>query len=104
MGMGMGMGMAEWGWGWGGDVCQSVLHVNTWCLLRPEEGVKSPGTGFRDCCEPIGRCRELNRCFMGKQPVLLTAEPSLQTCAYFLFKHIPEYIQNLEIGNRASLK
>ena len=42
------------------------------------EGIRAPGTGVTDSCElPYGGW-ELNRGPLEKQPVLLTAEPSLQ--------------------------
>ena len=45
---------------------------------RPKEGIRFSGTGITDRCEPAGGCWELNLGPLEKQPVLLTAEPSLQ--------------------------
>lgn len=30
----------------------SMNHLCAWCRLRPEEGVRSPGTGVADGCDP----------------------------------------------------
>ena len=32
--------------------CTCVGHICVWCLQRSEEGVRSPGTGVTDGCEP----------------------------------------------------
>ena len=42
------------------------------------EGVRFPGTGVTDSCELSCGCWELNLGPLGKQPVLQTAEPSVQ--------------------------
>lgn len=31
--------------------CLFVHYLNAWCLLRPEEGIRSPGNGVTGCCE-----------------------------------------------------
>jgi hypothetical protein len=49
-------------------------------LWRPEEGIRSPGPGVRDGCEPPYGCKESNPGPLQEQPVLLTSEPSLQPC------------------------
>lgn len=51
--------------------------MHAWCLGSPKEGIESPGTGVTYNCEPNG-CRESNQDLLQKQPVFLTAEPSLQ--------------------------
>jgi hypothetical protein len=43
-------------------------------------GVRVPGTGVTDSCEPPCGCLELNLGPLEEQSVLLTAEPSLQRC------------------------
>jgi hypothetical protein len=42
---------------------------------KPEEGVRCPGTGVKNGCEPPGVCWELNLGLLGEQSVLLTTEP-----------------------------
>ena len=49
------------------------------CLVRPEGGDRSPGTGVTDSCEPPRGCWELNPGPLEEQPVLLTDELSLQS-------------------------
>ena len=46
---------------------------------------RSPGTGIRDSCELPCGCWELNPGPLEEQPVLLTAEPSLQPLSFFPF-------------------
>jgi hypothetical protein len=41
-------------------------------------GVRSAGTGITDSCDLLCGCWELNPGPLEEQPVLLTAEPSLQ--------------------------
>ena len=50
------------------------------CLvhLPPEESVGTPVTGITHICEPPCACWESNLGPVEEQPVLLTAEPSLQ--------------------------
>ena len=53
----------------------SVYQVCAWCPQRPEEGIRSPGTGVKGGCKPPCECWELNLGPLKKQPVvLLTAE------------------------------
>ena len=33
--------------------CMSVHHVHSWCPQRPEDSVKSSGTGATDDCKPL---------------------------------------------------
>jgi hypothetical protein len=63
-----------------GDIlpaCMSLYYICDWYPQRPEEGVRSPGIGVTDGCEPPCGYWELN---LGplEQSVLLTTEPSLQ--------------------------
>ena len=44
-----------------------------------KEGVRSPGTGITDGCEPPHGCWKLNLGPLEEQPVFLTSEPSLQS-------------------------
>ena len=48
------------------------------CLQRPEEGVRFLGAEVTDGCELTYGCWDSNPSPVEKQPVLLTAEPSLQ--------------------------
>jgi hypothetical protein len=56
------------------------------------EGVGSPGTGVTDNCELSRRCWELNLSRLEEQPVLLTAEFSLQSL-FFLIECIHTSVQ-----------
>jgi hypothetical protein len=38
-----------------------ICDMNAWCLQRPEEGIKFPGTGVTDGYEAPFRCREANQ-------------------------------------------
>ena len=49
----------------------------------PAEGIGSPGTGVMDVCELLCWCWESNPGWE-EQPVLLTAEPSLQPSFHIL--------------------
>jgi hypothetical protein len=62
------------------------------CPKRPEEGVRSPGTGVTDGCEPPCGCWEFNSGRMEEQPVFLTVDPSLQFLQLFfdLLKILPK--------------
>ena len=40
--------------------CMSVHHKHAWCLQRPEEPARTPGTGVSDGCELAWGCWELN--------------------------------------------
>jgi hypothetical protein len=48
-----------------------------WCPKRPEEGVRSHGTGVRERCEPPWGCWESNLGPLEEQPVLLTTDLSV---------------------------
>lgn len=48
-------------------------------LRRPEDGTIFPGVGVAGGCEQACRCRELNRGLLEDEPLLLTAEPSVQS-------------------------
>ena len=56
----------------------SVCTTFTKCPQRPEEGVRSPGTGITEGCELPRGYWELNLGPLEEQPVYLTTEPSLQ--------------------------
>jgi hypothetical protein len=56
-----------------------VYHMNTWCLLRPEENVGASETEVIDDCELPCGCWELNLGLLEEQPVLLSTESSPQT-------------------------
>lgn len=56
----------------------SVHYMHAWCLKGPEECVGSFETGVKDRCETLCECWELNPDCLEEQPVLLTAETSLQ--------------------------
>jgi hypothetical protein len=47
-------------------------------LLRPEEGIRSPGTRLWACCGPPCGCWDVNPGSLQMQYVLLTTDPSLQ--------------------------
>lgn len=60
-------------------VCLLVSLLCTWCLQRPEESIRSPGTGVAEGWEsPCGGWESNSRLLQEKQ-VLLTAQPSLQS-------------------------
>lgn len=59
--------------------CISVYHMHAWCPQRSEEGIRSPGTGVPDNCELPCGCWDLNLGSLEEKPVLLAAEPPLQT-------------------------
>lgn len=52
-------------------ICISMHHVHASCSMRPEEGVRSPGTWITDSCEVPGRWWELNLGFLQKRPCSL---------------------------------
>lgn len=58
--------------------CTHVYCVQVWCLQRPEEGARSPGTGDTDGCDLPYECWEPISGPLKEQRVLLTAGPSLQ--------------------------
>jgi hypothetical protein len=65
-----------------------VYHMFAWCPRRPEEAMGTPGTGATNDCEPptfsTQLCAEDQT--LQEQPVLLTAEPSLQTSKINTYK------------------
>ena len=62
----------------------SVHHTNAWCLWRSEDGIRSPGSGVADSCEPPCGGWDLNPGPLEEQPVILTTEPPPQSQAYML--------------------
>jgi hypothetical protein len=65
------------------------------CCGRPQEGIRSLGTGVIDGCELSCGCWELNPGPLKEQSVFLTAELSLQSSliaiyckVFFIFKHV----------------
>lgn len=50
--------------------CLYVHHVYACCLQRPEQGIRSLGSGVKDGCELSCKCWELNAGPLGGQPVL----------------------------------
>jgi hypothetical protein len=56
------------------------------CLAfqRPEEVTECPGTKVTDGCELPGGCWQSNPGPLQEQPVLVTAEPSLQLLPWLL--------------------
>jgi len=67
-------------------VCMHVHPVCAWCLRRSEEGIRSPGTGDKEGCEPPCGFWELNLGPLQEQQVLLTTEPSLQPPIFVLLR------------------
>jgi hypothetical protein len=66
-------------------MCMSILpaymsmqHLCTWYPQRTEEGVRTPGTGITDSCEPLCGDLELTLSSLEEHPVLLLTEPPLQ--------------------------
>ena len=55
-----------------------MQHLCTWYPQRTEEGVRTPGTGITDSCEPLCGYWELNLSSLEEHPVLLLTEPPLQ--------------------------
>jgi hypothetical protein len=64
------------------ECMHACMHV--WCLQRPEEGTRSPGTGVTNDCKPPRECWESNPDPQQEQPVLLTVEPFLQPHMFFI--------------------
>ena len=60
-------------------VCMCVYHAHAWYPQRSKEVVSSPRTGVIDGCGALCGCWEPKLGPLGKQPVLLTPERSLQT-------------------------
>ena len=55
----------------------SVSSMPAQYLQRSEEGIRFPGTGVTDGCEPLCGCRESNLGSLEEQPVPLIVEPYL---------------------------
>ena len=49
----------------------SVHHMCAWCPQKPEEGVRSPGTGGTDGCELLCGSWEWNADSLQEQQVIL---------------------------------
>lgn len=54
------------------------MDVTTWCLWRPEEGIRCPRSGVTDDCKLACVSWELSLDPTEEQQVLLTTEPSFQ--------------------------
>ena len=65
--------------------CMYVCLMHAWCLRKPEKGIGFPGTGVTDGREPPCGCWGLNLGPLEEQPVLLIAEPPLQSHAFIYF-------------------
>lgn len=69
------------------------LHVYMYttcmqCPQKPEEGVRSPGTGVRDTCESLCRYWKMNPGSLQEHPKLLTQKNSSAALAYYIFNFI----------------
>ena len=60
------------------SACVSAYHMHVWCPGRPEESIRSLGTGITDSYKPPCGYWELDLGSQKEQTVLLTAEPSRQ--------------------------
>jgi hypothetical protein len=67
-------------------MCMGVLpaymtlhHMCVWCLQRLEEGIGCPGSVVTSSCEPLCGFWESNSGPLEDQPVLICAEPFLQS-------------------------
>lgn len=58
--------------------CVYVFCLHAWCPWGSEGGIRAPGTGVTDGCEPPRGCWELDLGWLGEQQMLLTTESSLQ--------------------------
>lgn len=61
------------------------VQMCSWCLWRSEAGFGFPGTGVTHGCELLSGFWESNPIPHEKQPVLLTASPSLQPLLHMFF-------------------
>ena len=59
-------------------VCMYVHHVYAWCPQRPEDGVRSSGSGVTNDCETLWAL-ELNLAPLQEHCELLTNEPAFQS-------------------------
>lgn len=55
-------------------ICVCVYYVHAWCPRRPEEGVRSPGTGVTGGCEPSCGCWQPHSPLQEELQVLLADE------------------------------
>lgn len=53
---------------------------------EPDEGIRYPGYGVTNCCEPLSRCWALNLGDLKMQQVPSATEPSLQIPSLFNFQ------------------
>lgn len=65
---------------WGVWCFVSVHHIHTYYPLRPEEHIRSRGTGVSDSCKWPRKCWKSNPGSLEEQVVLITVEPALQPC------------------------
>lgn len=42
------------------STCVSIYHRHAWCLWKTKEGIRSPGAGVTEGCEPPCGCWEQN--------------------------------------------
>jgi hypothetical protein len=65
----------------------SVCLLQCGCTQRPEEGVRSPGTGATEGCKSLAGCLEQNSGPLEEQSMLLTIEPSFEAliCMFLIF-------------------
>jgi hypothetical protein len=57
-----------------------LVTMCSWYQCRPEQGIRSPGTGVTDSCDLPCGFWELNP--LEEHPVLLATEPSLQPLVF----------------------
>lgn len=71
-------------------VLSECMTVFVWCSLRPEGGVRSLGTGIRDCYLTCG-CWGFNLGPLKEQPVFITFESSLASVIKQFYNQILIY-------------
>jgi hypothetical protein len=76
-----------------------LLVFFLYALLNLCEGIRFRGTGVKDSCEVPCRCWELNPGPLEKLPVLLSAEPPLQSSYYIVFNKQFRYTEPLKGRN-----
>jgi hypothetical protein len=74
-----------------------VYHLYAWCPWRPEEGIRSPGTGVADDCEPLCGYWELNPGPFEEYTVFLTMDPSLQLLDQLVKRFIYLYFTHMGV-------
>lgn len=57
--------------------CIFVHYLNAWCLLRPEEGIRSPGTGIAAVTCHVGHWKD------SKYSQLLSCLSTPHGCYFF---------------------